>query len=161
MCFIYFNFFQISSIQLWDFVAGKRISGQGWYNNYKPAQIPRNKNVGDGRDYFRAADKCFKHGSSGPLHRKYCPKPPNCNFSGKFGKAKLCINRLPLPDHSGWYVAAVGCIPYWENCDKCMCGDMKNGHCKLNLKSSPDDDDVRVDCNNLHKVSMSGVTYTL
>ena len=85
--------------------------GNSWYTDYKPQQIPRDWNRGDNPDYYRNGDECYKNGT---IKRSNCPAPPNCNFTGKHGKAKLCINRLPTPGGK-WYVAAMGCIPRFEN----------------------------------------------
>jgi len=73
----------------------------------------------------------------------------------EWGTPKLCINRVPAPwDNDFFYVAAMKCIPYWENCDKCMCGRGKDPKCyfKGHKESQPDDDRVRVKCKKLKNI---------
>ncbi len=90
------------------------VRGQGWYENYDDESAAENwdLNYGDKSDYLRRTDLCFDNGS---YSRSFCPSPPNCDFHGKWGKAKLCINRAPSPDTSFFYVLVMKCIPYWEN----------------------------------------------
>ncbi|KAL7532499.1 hypothetical protein ACHAWF_004162 [Thalassiosira exigua] len=48
----------------------------------------------------------------------------------EMGPGKLCINRIAFPyepkDSTRSYVLAAKCIPKWENCDKCICGILKD-----------------------------------
>jgi len=75
----------------------------------------KKKKHDDPEDRLRSWDVCPKKGKSDYKH-SYCPKPPNCDWSGKWGKAKLCITRVPFPwNKKKYYVLAMKCIPYWEN----------------------------------------------
>merc|ERR1712228_232372 len=83
---------------------------------------------------------------------------------GRIGKSKLCINRASFPDDDrNWYVVAMKCIPEWENCDKCLCGrmrdqDKKKGYCRFNGQGN-NDDMVDISCNKPKKIKMYGTTY--
>lgn len=48
----------------------------------------------------------------------------------EMGPGKLCINRIAFPyepkGSTRSYVLAAKCIPKWENCDKCLCGLLKD-----------------------------------
>ena len=91
-------------------------------------------------------------GKDGSFKRSNCPKPPKC-FRNKndLGREKLCINRVYAPDSTKqYYVAAMKCVPQWENCDKCMCGYMKESYSKSGYFKCDDnpvnDGRVDVDC---------------
>ncbi len=74
----------------------------------------RNPGIADRGDYLRATDLCFD--DQGHLSRDNCPRPPNCNWVAQEGPAKLCINRVPLPDdHKTYYVLIMKCIPKYVN----------------------------------------------
>lgn len=90
------------------------VRGQGWYDNYDDGTVAQywGDKSGDAPDYLRPTDVCYDNGS---YSRSSCPSPPNCNFHGKWGKAKLCINRAPAPDETFFYVLVMKCIPHWEN----------------------------------------------
>jgi hypothetical protein len=93
-------------------IDGKAVSSTS-YNGYSANEVPvgGTSPKGDAADYLRNGDQCLKGGT---ISRSNCGAVPNCNFNGQFGPAKLCINRLPTS--SGvWYVAAMKCIPQWEN----------------------------------------------
>lgn len=94
-------------------MGGIEISGSNArYENYSPNEVPTVQAMNDAPDFLRSGDACLKNGS---ISTSNCPSPPNCNFNGLFGQAKLCINRLPTPQGDSWYVAAMVCIPIWEN----------------------------------------------
>jgi len=141
------------------YVAGTDISGNPAYTDYTAAEIQTLQASADPADFLRSGDKCLSGGTYGS-----CPSPPNCNFSGSNGGAKLCINRLPTPDKTGWYVAAMKCIPAAENCDKCMCGIISSDNggdatCNFN-GDTPDDDNVKVNCGQLSTASINGATIS-
>ena len=77
----------------------------------------------------------------------------------------LCINRAPLVhDINTFYVAAMKCIPRFENCDKCFCGtlrrgDAMDGYCRFD-ETSADDDRVDFECDELDRIEMMGHKYT-
>jgi len=74
----------------------------------------------DHGDFLRSGDVCPKKGETDFQH-SYCPEAPDCDWSGEWGKAKLCITRVPFPsDFSKFYALSMKCIPYWANCDKCV-----------------------------------------
>jgi len=90
----------------------------------------------------------------------------------KLGKAKLCINRVPIPnDPEKFYVGAMKCIPVWERCDMCVCGTMSKGGekgkkdatCiyKYGRSSLSTDDRVDIDCRpkGLKKYKVDGHTF--
>ena len=83
-------------------VGGKEIS---WSNN--DASEPGAAVSADPEDFLRSGDKCFKDGS---ISASNCPSKPECNSD-----EKACINRLPTSETGEWYVAAMRCIPKWEN----------------------------------------------
>lgn len=135
----------------WIFVPTRNaVRGQGWYDNYDENTVPsRPWKWSDEPDKLRSSDVCYDNGS---FSRSHCPSPPTCNFKSKWGEAKLCINRVPTPDKSFFYVLVMKCIPFWENCDKCICGtitsERKNGYCKY--KGQPYGDDwVDMNCHSL------------
>ena len=79
----------------------------------------------DHGDFLRSGDVCPKKGETDFQH-SYCPEAPDCDWSGEWGKAKLCITRVPFPsDLSKFYALSMKCIPYWANCDKCVCGTLR------------------------------------
>ncbi len=93
-------------------MGGVEIAGSNSrYENYSGSEVPTDQNINDAPDFLRSDDACLKDGS---ISSGNCPSLPNCNFKGQFGQAKLCINRLPTPAGK-WYVAAMVCIPQWEN----------------------------------------------
>jgi hypothetical protein len=93
----------------WRFVpGGKTIHDDTWYQD--PDDERRDGGEGDGFDYLRDSDRCFKNGI---YCRSCCPKPPDCNQDGEWGPAKLCINRVPRNDGKGFHVLVMKCIPLW------------------------------------------------
>ena len=135
-----------------------------WYNSYDWDDIP-DREYGDDPDFIRDTDLCF--GQDGKLSRSNCPQPPDCSNikKKKFGKAMLCINRAPLVhDKSTFYIAAMKCIPRFENCDKCFCGTLRrsdgmDGYCKFD-ETSADDDRVEFECDELDRIEMMGHKYS-
>jgi hypothetical protein len=94
----------------WKFVPeGKVYDDDEWYADYSGVD---NSARADPEDFLRRSDICYKNGS---YSRSNCPSVPNCNHTGKWGPAKLCINRQPIGDGSGYHVLAMKCIPSWEN----------------------------------------------
>mmetsp|Transcript_41722 Transcript_41722/g.42316 ORF Transcript_41722/g.42316 Transcript_41722/m.42316 type:complete len:169 (+) Transcript_41722:506-1012(+) len=90
--------------------------------------------------------------------RSNCPNPPSCkNVEKEWGKAKLCINRMPHPDDKNFfYVATMKCIPKWENCDKCSCGILENNRCRFKSKGQRvTDDRYSVNCNSRETVTIN------
>ena len=139
-------------------VAGKTyhtVWDDNWYTWYDKDEIPDDVNAdNDKEDYLRDTDIC--PGTNEKYTRENCPVAPDCSkVNRKWGPGKLCINRVPLPfDTTRFYVAAMKCIPNWENCDKCVCGliDYKTGLCKYHRNHNPDDDRQEVDCANLERI---------
>mmetsp|Transcript_5085 Transcript_5085/g.7490 ORF Transcript_5085/g.7490 Transcript_5085/m.7490 type:complete len:204 (+) Transcript_5085:253-864(+) len=113
----------------------------------------------DPEDFLRDTDKCFNP-YDGTFKRKNCPSPPDCNWSGQEGPAKLCINRVPYPDnHSEYYVLMMKCTPTYINCDKCMCGSISsdsssNAYCRYS-DQDPSDDQVDIQCSDLTTIEMT------
>ncbi len=111
--------FVLHCIQLnWKYLPESKVfDDDRFYIHYDDREVKQTKalDIGDPEDFLRSSDVCPKKGQSG-FKRSYCPTPPDCNWSGKWGKAKLCITRVPFPwDHSKFYVLAMKCIPKWEN----------------------------------------------
>jgi len=143
----------------WRFVpGGKTIHDDTWYQD--PDDERRDGGEGDGFDYLRDSDRCFKNGI---YCRSCCPKPPDCNQDGEWGPAKLCINRVPRNDGKGFHVLAMKCIPLWGDCEKCMCGTMNpDGECEGNEGSDDiDDDRVDVNCRDLSQMSIMGNSWSV
>ncbi len=145
-------------------VAGKTyhtVYDDNWYTWYDKNEIPSDiTSGGDKVDYIRDNDIC--PGTNEQYTRANCPPAPDCSkVKQKWGEGKLCINRVPLPfDKTKFYIAAMKCIPEWENCDKCVCGliDYKTGLCgHFHPGHAPDDDRQQVDCNNLERISYRAV----
>ena len=133
------------------------------YFNYDDEEVPRDKSLNDARDFLRSTDVCYKNGS---YSLSNCPSVPNCNWSGKFGPAKLCINRAPRPDNKSiFYVAVMKCIPQWENCDKCLCGTISCDKCtgaRCNFNGqTPDDDFYSFSCSNLKTIKFQQYSWTV
>jgi len=140
----------------------KTYNDDTWYEDYDRDEVPDNPNKGgDAEDRIRSSDRCYRRGK---FDLDFCPKTPNCkkvNDKKWLGKPKLCINRVPIPgDKENFYIAAMKCIPKWENCDKCMCGDNRGGgrnYCKLRDGNTPNDDRVDVDCDgSLKRIKFDG-----
>jgi hypothetical protein len=155
----------------WWFAGKGFIDSDEWYTNYKKNEIPRkveNPDTGDTEDSLRSSDLC-PNKKKKTLSRRNCPKPPNCEkIKERWGKAKLCINRVPLPDRRTFYVAAMKCIPEWENCDKCMCGAQRQEGQRKSSRSicrftgeGIDDDRVSVRCrkDRLKKIKFEGMKF--
>ena len=145
-------------------VAGKTyhtVFDDNWYTWYDKNEIPADTTTGgDFPDYIHDNDIC--PGTNEQYTRANCPPAPDCsNVKQKWGEGKLCINRVPLPfDKTIFYIAAMKCIPKWENCDKCVCGllDYQTGLCgHFHPGHAPDDDRQQVDCNNLERISYKAV----
>jgi len=98
----------------WKFVPTQQVvKNDNSYFNYDDKEVPKDKSLNDARDFLRSTDVCYKNGS---YSLSNCPSVPNCNWTGKFGPAKLCINRAPRPDNKSiFYVMVMKCIPQWEN----------------------------------------------
>ena len=147
----------------WNFIQ-ESYDDDKFYQEFDDAQLPKDTEAGDSEDFLRKADVCPDY--DGTLNLSNCPKPPDCSSSvnEKYGKAKLCINRVPSPYQSIWYVAAMKCIPSWENCKKCICGTMKGsnskGYCIFDADKTPDDDHILLDCKNSKDVQMMEKVYT-
>lgn len=149
----------------WNFIQNE-YDDDRWYNSYDWDDIP-DREYGDDPDFIRDTDLCF--GDNGKLSRNNCPKPPDCTEVDKryygFGKAMLCINRAPLThDQNVFYIAAMKCIPRFENCDKCFCGTLRrsdgmDGYCKFD-ETGADDDRVDFDCDELDQIEMMGHKYS-
>lgn len=128
------------------------VDGNQWYYGYRDSEYEEGlKNPSDDEnDYLWDTDKC--PGEDGSYSRSNCPDPPNCTATirnPEFGDPKLCINRAPLPwDKDDFYVIAMKCIPFWEGCDSCFCGNGNDPRCRYkgNKRSNPDDDKVEIDC---------------
>jgi len=149
----------------WLFVStGQSENNNNSYDNYDDKEVPADKSINDAVDFLRSTDVCFKNGS---YSLSNCPPPPDCNFSGKFGPAKLCINRVPRQDDHKFYVMVMKCIPQWENCDKCMCGNISSdkgagAQCIFTgNKEPPNDDKVGLNCNDLTKVKFENFSWTV
>lgn len=100
--FLTFLFEQLA----WKFVPlGITFEDDMWYesadDNYRGTP-------GDGEDYLRETDVCY---SAGTYSLSNCPDPPDCNYDGKNGPAKLCIMRMPIHNGEGFHVLAMKCIP--------------------------------------------------
>jgi hypothetical protein len=145
----------------WIFVpTGDVIDNNNSYDDYGGDEVPGDTSMNDSPDRLRANDLCYKDGSYGLAN---CPEPPDCNFSGKFGPAKLCINRFPSPDRE-YYVGVMKCIPRWENCDKCVCGHISTdkgdgGYC-INEGSDPNDGYVSFSCDSRNKLKFQKYSWT-
>lgn len=94
-------------------IDGKVITTITSYSGYTDSEVPAGNRSpqADAADFLRNGDQCLKDGT---ISRSNCGSVPNCSFTGQFGPAKLCINRLPTTA-GGWYVAAMKCVPQWEN----------------------------------------------
>jgi hypothetical protein len=145
----------------WIFVpTGDVIDNNNSYDNYGQDEVPDDTSMNDSPDRLRAKDLCYKDGSYSLAN---CPEPPDCNFSGEFGPAKLCINRFPSPDRE-YYVGVMKCIPRWENCDKCVCGHISadnsdGGYC-LTQGNNPDDDYLSFSCSSRTKLKFQKYSWT-
>jgi hypothetical protein len=112
-CSMLFFLTCIAQQLVWHFVpTGKVVDNNNAYDNYDDRDVPTDMSMNDAPDFLRSTDLCYKNGS---YSLSNCPKPPDCNFSGEFGPAKLCINRAPRPDNGQFYVLVMKCIPQWEN----------------------------------------------
>jgi hypothetical protein len=110
---LYFCLTCITQQLAWYFVpTGNVVDNNDSYDDYDDRLLPTDKSMNDAPDFLRSTDFCYRDGS---YSLSNCPKPPDCNFSGKFGPAKLCINRAPRPDDGQFYVLVMKCIPQWEN----------------------------------------------
>jgi len=110
---IWYSLDLFASQLLWNFVpTSKEVNNNNSYDNYDDKEVPSDTSINDPVDFLRSTDVCYKNGS---YSLSNCPTPPNCNFSGKFGAAKLCINRVPRPGDFQYYVMVMKCIPQWEN----------------------------------------------
>eukprot|EP00590_Aulacoseira_subarctica_P009963 CAMPEP_0172418784 /NCGR_PEP_ID=MMETSP1064-20121228/5234_1 /TAXON_ID=202472 /ORGANISM="Aulacoseira subarctica , Strain CCAP 1002/5" /LENGTH=214 /DNA_ID=CAMNT_0013157879 /DNA_START=451 /DNA_END=1095 /DNA_ORIENTATION=+ len=147
---------------------GSSHTGNPWYDHYNDTDEVKtmqseNYSERDPRDFLRRGDVCPKKGETDFQH-SYCPEAPDCDWSGKWGKAKLCVTRVPFPsDFSKFYALSMKCIPYWANCDKCVCGvisgDGDDGVCKYD-GSIWNEYSFKIDCDNPGTVSMYGYSYT-
>jgi len=152
----------------WTFVQ-EEFNNDDWYSDYDD-DIPEGfavNETGDPEDFLRDVDVC--PGSDGTFSLENCPEMPNCTLIGEgdFGRGKLCINRVPFANnHSKFYVLAMKCIPHWENCDKCMCGTLKdkkslNAYCETSpyKPHNPNDDRVDIDCDDLDVISFNNEKF--
>jgi len=142
-------------------IAGNSVSSSS-YNGYTSSEVPLDMTKqNDGPDYYRNSDQCLKNGSISSSH---CASISlDCNFVGQFGQAKLCMNRLPT-SKGKWFVAALKCIPVWENCDKCMCGFISSegpdATCTFE-NQTPDDDVTQVTCTDLSSATIDGTSFDI
>eukprot|EP00590_Aulacoseira_subarctica_P001243 CAMPEP_0172434490 /NCGR_PEP_ID=MMETSP1064-20121228/70662_1 /TAXON_ID=202472 /ORGANISM="Aulacoseira subarctica , Strain CCAP 1002/5" /LENGTH=472 /DNA_ID=CAMNT_0013182719 /DNA_START=773 /DNA_END=2192 /DNA_ORIENTATION=- len=89
----------------WKFVPTQQVvKNDNSYFNYDDKEVPKDKSLNDARDFLRSTDVCYKNGS---YSLSNCPSVPNCNWTGKFGPAKLCINRAPRPDNKSIFYVMV------------------------------------------------------
>jgi len=152
----------------WIFVSEnnyKKYGSDTWYTDYdkKEMESLKKKKKGDGEDRIRIADVCYKNGK---YSKKFCPKPPDCSKIKRksgFGKPKLCINRAEVPgDRKTWYIVAMKCVPEYENCDKCFCGNNAKANPKqycFRTEHDPNDDRTSLDCHAPKKIRMAGKTF--
>jgi hypothetical protein len=149
-------------IWIWE-PPGSRHTRDPWYDEFdeKTANESKALRLGDEEDFLRSYDVCPSKEHS-DFSRSYCSEPPDCNFSREWGKAKLCINRVPSPwDRSKYYVLAMKCIPDWENCDKCVCGIMNGDTCDFNYSKWSDDHfQLEINCDDPKTITMKGRSYT-
>jgi len=105
------------------------VDGNPWYDEYtyddyvidhieKPSK--------EGNDFLFDSDQCL--GQDSKFSKANCPAQlPNCTQEISdpiWGPPKLCINRAPFPWNTDvFYVIAMKCIPAWEGCDSCLCGN--------------------------------------
>jgi hypothetical protein len=137
------------------YVGGQIITDSTSYTGYDQSEVLDGSSA-DKVDSLRSVDQCYKDGSFSDCSAYV----PSCDFTGVFGSGKLCINRLPT-SQGKWYVAAMKCIPHWENCDKCMCGIMTNDSCVFEEQDVPNDDQTKVDCSDLGgSVTIEGITFS-
>lgn len=140
----------IRKLKWWYFATGRFVHNDAWYTDFKTSDIAdvSKQNTEKGNpDELGEEDVC-PNLKTKTYSRANCPTPPDCDeVEEKWGPAKLCINRVPSPDLTMYYVAAMTCVPTWFKCNKCLCGKMKNGHCKYKALSV-DDDRMNVDCEN-------------
>jgi len=162
---IWYSLDLFASQLLWNFVpTSKEVNNNNSYDNYDDKEVPSDTSINDPVDFLRSTDVCYKNGS---YSLSNCPTPPNCNFSGKFGAAKLCINRVPRPGDFQYYVMVMKCIPQWENCDKCMCGHINsdadaNANCiYTGGKEPPNDDYVTISCDDPSTVKFQSYLWTV
>jgi len=105
------------------------VKGDKWYYDYWEWEYDEGLEdpSSEGADSLMGYDIC--PGKDGSFKLSNCPTPPKCNEEVEdllFGSPKLCINRAPLPwDTDTYYVVAMKCIPFWEGCDSCLCGNLK------------------------------------
>eukprot|EP00592_Proboscia_alata_P006509 CAMPEP_0194357336 /NCGR_PEP_ID=MMETSP0174-20130528/4830_1 /TAXON_ID=216777 /ORGANISM="Proboscia alata, Strain PI-D3" /LENGTH=307 /DNA_ID=CAMNT_0039127309 /DNA_START=113 /DNA_END=1036 /DNA_ORIENTATION=+ len=139
----------------WIFIE-KTINNDEWYSEYSDDEVREYKkqDKGDEADELQSHDVCPKNNS---YKRSNCPNPPSCkNVKQEWGKAKLCINRMPHPDNKNFfYVATMKCIPEWENCDKCSCGILDGNRCRFKSNGQRiTDDRYSVNCNSRKTVTI-------
>lgn len=129
----------------------RTIDNNQWYHDYGSNEDRSRR--GDHGDHLRNTDICL--GSDGIWSRKNCPEPPECSrvdTERRLGPAKLCINRVPFwDDRDTFFVGAMKCIPEFENCDKCICGQItdesRRGYCYFEgARQTPDDDRTAIGC---------------
>jgi len=119
----------------------------------------------DVEDFLRHTDLCYNP-IDGTFSRDNCPKLPDCSFNSTNGEAKLCINRVPHPDnYTMFYVMMMKCVPWYINCDKCLCGSIsadvskwsggaRDTNCTY-TPQNPSDDLVGVYCPNPSTVKVT------
>lgn len=139
----------------WRFVPlGITLDDDSWYNDADEKYVGTN---GDGEDWLRGTDVCYSHGT---FSRSNCPSPPNCDFGGSNGPAKLCIMRMPRYDGGGFHVLAMKCIPRYGDCERCLCGTTDgNGICHPIGFDDVDDSRVNFRCTDLRRVTIKGHTW--
>jgi hypothetical protein len=131
-----------------------------WYTDYDSSEIPPDLSSPeeDRADKFRDGDVCY---NGGTYDRSSCPAELDCSHLNDptLGSAKLCINRVPT-SAGLWYVLLQKCIPSWDNCDKCICGQMtsdySSGVCVYMAECSSDDSRIEIDCTNPSDVKVLG-----
>jgi len=137
------------------------VDGDAWYYDYNYDdyidRIERPSREGD--DFLLDSDICL--GADGKFSKSNCPTPPNCTeeiADPIWGPTKLCINRAPFPWNTDvWYVVAMKCIPAWEGCDSCFCGNGWPVRCRYkgtNRPDIPDDDRTFINCGNPYYIRL-------
>mmetsp|Transcript_3064 Transcript_3064/g.4599 ORF Transcript_3064/g.4599 Transcript_3064/m.4599 type:complete len:435 (+) Transcript_3064:593-1897(+) len=119
----------------------------------------------DVEDFLRHTDLCYNP-IDGTFSRDNCPKLPDCSFNSTNGEAKLCINRVPHPDnYTVFYVMMMKCVPWYINCDKCLCGSISDDFSKWSggardtnctyTPQNPSDDLAGIYCSDLSTVKVT------
>mmetsp|Transcript_19697 Transcript_19697/g.24129 ORF Transcript_19697/g.24129 Transcript_19697/m.24129 type:complete len:445 (+) Transcript_19697:98-1432(+) len=158
----------------WTFIE-ETIDTDEWYTYYeKKTEVPVNftSTKMDQEDYLRYTDICpntstktYSYDNCLLINTPDCSgvqdRQPNRR---KWGEAKLCINRAPFSksNETLFYVAAMKCVPVWENCDKCLCGvidkETPYGRCYINPSRGQEPSDDRWEygfCDDLDTVRIS------